>query len=205
MSSFDREVVLWILLAFCVLLWCPLSIFWLSLYYKHRFAIGIRQRHYKIVLIMGIIFIYSFLIAEPIALVDDSSVYSISSPILHTIHYISFPIQVHGLKLALLWRYFAVYFDLNFAANASHSKWKSIISVHHSETDWFLTNKKTYGNFYWQCKRYFIAWITISIISTIIRNLYQFNAYPEHIASILNGVLIFLYAPILICLYTQMP
>eukprot|EP01084_Bolivina_argentea_P112987 201464_1 len=196
------SVLLWSTITFWVFFWTPAAVYVLRLYYKNRHQQAIRARHYQIVIIIGCIFIYAFFIDRPIALIDDSN-YFLNSPIWHTIHYILFPIQIHGVKLALVLRYFVVYFDLNFANSMLDSKWKSILNSNFDNHNWFLKHKKTYGNFSWQIKRYFIGWFILSILSTIIRNLYQFNVYSESAASIFHGIIIFTYAPILIYLYSK--
>lgn len=171
---------------------------------------AIRQRNYEIVIIIGLLLIFEFCIDRPLALIDDANVFihlinTESFNVLHTIHFFLFPLQIHGLKLALLWRYFSIYFDINFVHCLRSSEWKSIISTKFKQENWFLAHKETIGNISWQFKKFLICWLFISIFAIIICNLYQFNIYSETFASILHGIIIFLYAPILIFIYHKIP
>ena len=57
-----------------------------------------------------------------------------------------YPIIYHGMGFALLLRFWLLYFDTNWRSSALSSEWSKIINPEGLKSDWFLSNKKTYGN-----------------------------------------------------------
>lgn len=199
-----RSIIIWTTIAFWILIWCPICIYFITKYYKYRQNMAIRQRNYEIVMLICYIFLFEFCIDRPIALIDDG--FSSSPLILHVIHNVLFIFTIHGIKLSLIWRYFSIYFDMNFVYSLSSTAWKSIISKKYDENNnWFMKNKTSFGNLKWQFKRILFLWIIISFIASIVRFGYLFNIYSETIASIFNGFIICLYAPAMFYFYKKIP
>ena len=80
---------------------------------------------------------------------------------------ILYPITYHGMEFALLWRFWLLYFDTNWTLSTMKDEWSKHINPEIGKSDWFLSNKKTYGNEGYTRKKLIIFYVISVIASSI--------------------------------------
>ncbi len=155
---------------------------------------------------VGTFCIFFWCIERPLELLwktRDLNFNSSTLLILQSIHYILFPLTIHGFIWCIVWRYYMIYYNIKFYEENINMKWKIIINynmnVKNKTANWFLVNRKRYGSIEWLSPRLCIIFILLQSILIFT----QF--YDQLIASILDGIISFFSIPILFILWYKTP
>ena len=70
-----------------------------------------------------------------------------------------------GFEVGRLW---LISFDLHYLRSSQNEQWKSHIDTSFSQKDWWLTNKNKYGNEKYIMMRFFVYYLIVSLLLSII-------------------------------------
>ena len=185
----------------------------LQIYGVYRFKsiqhlLIIQKRYPKFVIIESIVVIFSCIVAIPLVVnmrlelikrsvnvttykIVDTVAWSINPPCSH------FIVNIEAMRLWL------IYFNLNYLHSSKQSQWKSVINHTFAESNWFITNKKTYGNIKYIGFRVMIYYIISASISTIAMAI--FHTTHLHFAQLTDGALYTIPVTFMLYLYWKCP
>ena len=154
----------------CFFIYVPLILYHgYKFYLKHNHLI-LRKR-YAIITIYEIYLMTAKVIWAPIEHV--SSYYLKPNNILHQLILFGNIILTYFVLYCWVWKHFLIHYDVILTATIINNQWRVYIDPEYeinsmkNTIKWYLTNKKTFGNFYWTRKRIFIIASICAIITFI--------------------------------------
>eukprot|EP01083_Nonionella_stella_P096586 271570_1 len=89
---------------------------------------------------------------------------------------------LQGFVYAILYRFWCAYFDFMYNDSLQRERWKLQINPHGctASEQWILDHHKDYGNTQWSRKRFFMIWITVSTMASILYFFAAFYTFEWH-------------------------
>eukprot|EP01083_Nonionella_stella_P059401 155404_1 len=69
---------------------------------------------------------------------------------------------------SILWRFWLLYYGIQFSVSASSREWQKFIDTEAQNDNWYFKKKRTYGDYTWTRKRFFIATAILIIVFVLI-------------------------------------
>eukprot|EP01083_Nonionella_stella_P142281 439928_1 len=141
----------------CVFSWVAcapaLTYFFIKLY-RQRNRIMIYKRYPITTLTTYIIVMIDIVIQKPFFIIFQvGPVTPATSAVLFT-SLAFFPLTYYGFIYAILWKFYLLFYEINYSKESMNDGWKNIINHETSETkSFFLEHHDTLGNFHWFTKR----------------------------------------------------
>lgn len=153
------------------LLYCPTSLYFVYYFYKYRGSKVINKRHFTLsFIILSFSLIHTYIdrflfILHASNLITGSWIYSVEN--------ILYPLIWYGLIWSFLFRFWLLYFDIHFMRAIMDDEWQCIINDAFSTKaiamNWYLTNKKKWGDIHYTFRYYIAAYLTTVVFSFCIK------------------------------------
>eukprot|EP01084_Bolivina_argentea_P016055 30086_1 len=156
----------WITMALILLLiLLPLTIYFGLKYAVNLDHIVMRKRYSRIVIYECIIFVIK-LISSALEFISMGIVINGGKSLYFDIVRMCNNNIAFLLYLTWTWRFYMLMYDVSWIIAAKNNHWQSILNPTYCNvtTNWFLDNRKTYGNLKWTFYHYFIPFFLISLL-----------------------------------------
>lgn len=157
----------------------------------------VQKRYPKLVLLESALAITVTLCYFPLYMnrICQLNVFSEYQRYLTTITYLFYPL-CHGIVFCECCRLWLMCFDINYAEVAlKNREWRSKINGLAASNDWWIRNRRTFGNYNWVCRRCAICSVLSGTTSMTLFLLFGFTQWAQLIDGCLYGL------PIIVILY----
>ena len=160
-----------------LLVYLPISLLGISLFYKYRLVSVIAKRHVRMTLIVLLFCLCHICIDRVLWIVYICDISK--SIILNILCILTYPIILYGLLYSLLCRFWIIRYDIQFVRAQCNNKWRSVINEEYVEQNWYIIHKSKWGNCKFITTHILLPIYTICIVSSIIIRLqiYTPNSY----------------------------
>ena len=198
-KDYDEETrfVVWILLLISIfIVWCTLVIGYIR--FKGILSLMIVQKRYpRIVLFESLLSIIVPLTYTPlyVTVLCDLQLFKPYHETIYILTWLSYPI-CHGIVFCEVCRLWLICFDINYSHSSKNNAWKSHINNKFTEKNWWLNNRKTFGNYDYVTRRLLIWGISSGITATILILTAGYSQVTQFIDGCLYGL------PVLVVIYS---
>jgi len=152
----------------------------ISIVYGFRFWVfrqcQVLKKRYSFIACIEILFVLVGFFTNGLVILADS----LQSVWLRQCAFHSTILVQYGIMYCWLWRFWLIYYDMNWMVLSLSVEWRRLINPHSRtslsyEPSWFLDHKHSFGNRRWVGQRIAVFVVLISVITITVRYLFDFT------------------------------